>query len=74
MLLLALTCVLPLLNGCGATRTVYVPSHEPMRLAQPLKQVEVYVPTEKGGKIEEVKGKVDVPEGLWLVELEQKKK
>ena len=51
------------LSGCG-TRTVYVPSSEPVRLRSPLKKVKVWV-ADKDGK--EIPGEVDIPEGYYCL-------
>ena len=56
---------LMLLAGCGTSRVVYVPSGEPMRLAQPVK-ARVWVLDANGIKIRS-KNKVTISEGWYVL-------
>lgn len=52
-----------LLTGC-ATRTIYVPYGEPVRLAAPVKGAKVWI-VDKDGKA--VRGTVDLQEGWYAL-------
>lgn len=52
------------LVGCALTRTVYVPSGEPVKLAAPIKNQPIWVNVD--GK--PVKSKMDIPEGWYALE------
>jgi len=52
-----------LLPGCG-TRTIYVPSGEPVRLRETISNARVWVMDENG---EPVAGRMDLPEGWYCL-------
>lgn len=54
-----------LLSGCGATRVVYVPHGEPLRLAEDVK-AHVWV-KDSTGKIIRSANKVTIPEGYYAL-------
>ena len=58
--------VVLLLPGCG-TRTIYVPSGEPVRLRETVKDVKVWVKDADG---KAVAGRMDLPEGWYALPLE----
>lgn len=60
-LLLAGICLL--LTGC-ATRTIYIPHGEPVRLAAPVKDAAVWVPDAQG---KWVRGRVTLQEGWYAL-------
>ena len=65
VVLLALSCVA--VGGAGCTqqyRTVYIPSGEPVRLREPLKDVKIWTKDKDGNNIP---GKVDIPEGYYVL-------
>lgn len=59
----AIPILVCLLSGC-ATRTIYVPDGEPVRLRETVKAAKVWVLDEKG---EAVPGKMDLPEGWYVL-------
>ena len=58
----AIPIIVCLLSGC-ATRTVYVPDGEPVRLRETVKAAKVWVLDKEG---QPVAGRMDLPEG-WFV-------
>ena len=59
-------CALALMlsfNAC-ATRTIYVPHGQPVRLRQTLKNVKVWVYDKAGNAVE---GEIDLPEGWYCL-------
>lgn len=61
--LLALLLVLAALSGC-ATRTIYVPHGQPVRLREKLEGVKIWA-FDKDGVL--VEGEMDIPEGWYCV-------
>ena len=57
--------VLLILPGCFGSRTVYVPSGEPVRLRETIKNAKIWT-LGKDGK--PVAGKMDLPEGWYCLE------
>jgi Mn2+/Fe2+ NRAMP family transporter len=64
-----LTAAIMSITGCALTRTVYVPAGEPVKLAAPIKDHPIWVTID--GK--PVKTKMDIPEGWWALEHDEKK-
>jgi hypothetical protein len=63
LLSLAFACVFVLFTGC-ATRTIYVPHGEPVRLAAPIKSAPVWVRDSSGTW---VRGRVNLEEGWYVL-------
>jgi hypothetical protein len=59
--------MLLMVGGCQKIRTVYVPSGEPVRLAQEVKDCRVWVKTDDG---ETLRGQFTLQEGWYVVPLE----
>lgn len=62
---LPVVALLVLLAGCAATRAVYVPAGEPVRLRQTVRNVKVWLPDEQGVG---VPGVVDLKEGWYCLD------
>ena len=63
--LLLVCIILLILPGCFGSRTVYVPSGEPVRLRETVKNARIWT-LGKDGK--PVAGKMDLPEGWYCLE------
>ncbi len=63
MVLAATICATVCLTGC-ATRVVVVPTGEPVRLRQTVRQVKVWVADKDGV---EIPAEIDLPEGWWCL-------
>ena len=57
--------IILILPGCFGTRTVYVPSGEPVRLRKTVKNAKIWT-LDKDGR--PVAGKMDLPEGWYCLE------
>lgn len=69
--ILVLVLSLVVVTGCGrATRTIYVPPGEPVRLRETIRSVKVWV-ADKDGK--PVAGRMDLPEGWYCLPLPEPK-
>ncbi len=63
--LLIVLVIILLLPGCFGNRTVYIPSGEPVRLRETIKNAKIWT-LDKEGK--PVAGKMDLPEGWYCLE------
>lgn len=57
-------CLLACLNSGCATRTIYVPNGEPVKLAKTIKGADVWVASKNG---QEERGRVDLLEGWYCL-------